>query len=114
MGFHLGRQAGGEFTLGGVDESMLAGKGDINYVSLDSNSGGREYWRIPLDAAVVGGESISFSSKGAAIDTGTTLILGPQAEVSKIYDKIGAESLGGGTWGFREWSSLPFFPVGWC
>ena len=63
-------------------------------------------------ALTVNGESVTLSSGSgayAAIDTGTTLIGGPNTEVANIYAQIsGSEALSGsydGYYSYREFAS---------
>ncbi|WVN89444.1 uncharacterized protein L203_104667 [Cryptococcus depauperatus CBS 7841] len=75
---------GGLATFGYLDSSLYSG--DITYVSIADDA---QYWQIPIDSAVIQGSSIPLgSSNMAAIDTGTTLIGGPEAIVAAIYAKI--------------------------
>ncbi|KAL1408679.1 hypothetical protein Q8F55_005492 [Vanrija albida] len=78
---------GGTITFGGVNESLYTG--DINYIPLV----GRDYWRIPLEYIEVNGEAVATGIANlAAIDTGSTLIVGPQDIVENFYAKVpGAE-----------------------
>lgn len=78
---------GGVFTLGQIDSNQYSG--DITYVNLPSTRSGRAgYWAIPMDSIEVGGQTINTSEELAAIDTGTTLIGGPQSEVEQIFSSI--------------------------
>jgi cathepsin D len=89
---------GGECTFGYTDPSLYTGS--INYVPMPSGS--LTYWTIPFDAALVGSTLVTLQSNTvAAIDTGTTLIIGPASDVSAIHSQIpGAREVGGGHWVF--------------
>lgn len=76
--FHLTRYStssrqsnpGGSLTLGSVDSSLY--EGSINYNSVTSQT----YWVIDMDSVDVGGKTVKLSgNSGAAIDTGTTLVV---------------------------------------
>lgn len=75
---------GGTVTLGYADSSLY--QGDITYVAIDSKN--QAYWNIAIAGITVQGTSVSMSAVQAAIDTGTTLIGGPSADVASIYAAI--------------------------
>lgn len=78
-------QEGGQFTMGGTDETKYTGS--INYISFSSSD--EDYWRIPMQAITVQGNAISsISNREAAIDTATTLIGVPSSDASAIYAQI--------------------------
>ena len=86
----------------GIDSSKLTG--DINYISIATSN--EDYWRIPLQGMTVQGNAVQIVSATAsqagdfvtdlavqtnaecAIDTGTTLIGAPQADIQAIYAQI--------------------------
>ncbi|WVR04620.1 hypothetical protein IAU60_001631 [Kwoniella sp. DSM 27419] len=75
---------GGVATFGFLDKSLYTG--DVTYVSVSDDA---QYWQIPMDGMTVQGKSVSVgSSNVAAIDTGTTLIGGPESIVTAIYANI--------------------------
>lgn len=86
--FYLGRaksntQAQSELTLGGRDTSRFTGP--VTQVPVSSET----YWQVPIDNAEVNGVSAGPTTKGqAAIDTGTTVILAPNAAAAAIFAKI--------------------------
>jgi hypothetical protein len=131
MGYHLARAADsnndGEVTFGGVDASKF--KGQLVEVPNVSTQG---FWEIKLDGVKFGGKTIASLSKGrtAILDTGTTLIVAPQADADAVHRAIpGAKSDGQGgytipctttgavtfSFGGREWPMTPndmkFLPV---
>lgn len=60
--------------------------GDVTYVNVGDNA---QYWQIEMASVTIQGSSVSLgSSNMAAIDTGTTLIGGPESVVASIYAKI--------------------------
>jgi len=120
---------GGVFTLGGTNTSLFSG--DIEFINMPSSE--LTFWLMSLTGAsdplrftlswdslmllagvTVQGNSISVptgSSAISAIDTGTTLIGGPTAQVQAIWNAVpNAQEIGSqmpGFWAFRElWQSL--------
>merc|ERR1712066_436786 len=81
FGFYLGDQKAGELEFGGVDKSHYSG--NFVYVPLSSET----YWAVALDGVKLGGSSIS-STKRAIVDSGTSLLAGPKADVQAIADKL--------------------------
>ena len=97
-------EPGGVLTLGGTNTSLYSGA--IEYQNLPA-SNANTYWLLEVSAITAQGSSIAVATGAvAAIDTGTTLIGGPSADVKKIYAAVpGAVALTGqleGYWGFRE------------
>jgi len=107
FGFWLNRDynadVGGELTLGGVDSSHYSGS--INYVPISSHG----YWQFHMSSISIGGSVVACSSGCEAIaDTGTSLIVGPSADVAAIHSRIGARlSNGQYTLSCATLSSLP-------
>lgn len=94
---------GGSLMLGGADASLYTGA--ISYVSV-TGSPALQYWNVPIAALSVQGTSITVGSgaNAAAIDTGTTLIGGPAAQVAAIYAAIpGARAMTGSYAGYYEY-----------
>ncbi len=87
--FYLGNSAKdfGELLLGGINTKKFTG--DITYVPLLSAT----YWEITMDKFSVKGTDYGVGSK-AIVDSGTSLLTGPSADVKKIADSIGAKELG--------------------
>jgi hypothetical protein len=75
----------GELDVGAIDINKYTG--ELFYQPLSSQS----YWEIKLDALKLGGSSVS-STLTAIVDTGTSLLAGPTADVKAIADKVGATS----------------------
>jgi len=73
----------GELTLGGYDKSKFTG--DLTWVPLVSDT----YWEIKLSSLSVNGQSITSAAK-AVIDTGTSLMAGPSADVKAFAALVGA------------------------
>merc|ERR1711920_1006345 len=84
--FYLGDNQPGELVFGGVDQKHYTG--DFSFVPLSSET----YWQVALDGVKLGAESVS-STKSAIVDSGTSLLAGPTAEVKAIADKLGAKSV---------------------
>ncbi|KAL1408673.1 hypothetical protein Q8F55_005486 [Vanrija albida] len=93
---------GGRVTFGGLDQTLY--QGQVNYVPLL----GQDYWRVPLDAFTVNGRPFvaraTDSQNSAIIDTGSTLVIGPQAAVDKMYSAIqGARKMTGQYSGYWQY-----------
>uniref|UniRef100_A0A671WM20 Cathepsin D n=1 Tax=Sparus aurata TaxID=8175 RepID=A0A671WM20_SPAAU len=90
--FYLNRnpdtEPGGELLLGGTDPKYYSG--DFNYVNITRQA----YWQIHMDGMSVGTQlSLCGSGCEAIVDTGTSLITGPSAEVRSLQKAIGATPL---------------------
>jgi len=90
--FYLGvGGAAGELVLGGVDRDHYVG--DFAYVPvIESVPGKLGYWALAMDDFQIGGTSVTEVRK-AIIDSGTSLIAAPTADVAKIAKKVGAKPL---------------------
>jgi cathepsin D len=83
-------ELGGELTLGGFDNTHFTG--DVSWVPLTAET----YWQIKMD-------QLSFKDQGycgadgckAIVDTGTSLLIGPVAEVTKINKQLGCITIRG-------------------
>lgn len=89
--FYLGQENGqpGELTFGGYDSSKF--EGELKYVKLDSAM----YWQITMDSVKAGDyEKVAASGDEitAIVDSGTTFITGPRAEVEKLAKAAGAKA----------------------
>ncbi|KAF9474316.1 acid protease [Pholiota conissans] len=89
---------GGIFTLGGTNSSLFTG--DIEFINMPS--GDPLFWTLPISSVTVGGKSVSLASAGsmAAIDTGTSLIAGPIADVRAIWAAVPGSTPSESTPGF--------------
>jgi len=85
--FYLSGTSGqaGELVLGGVDKSHYTG--DLTYVPLNNET----YWQVALDSMEMGGATTT--AKRAIIDSGTSLLAGPTADVKAFAAKVGATSI---------------------
>ncbi|XP_030070118.1 cathepsin E-A [Microcaecilia unicolor] len=86
--FHLKRENsddGGELLFGGIDHSLY--KGSIHWVPVTEKG----YWQIKMDSVTVRGRNL-FCANGcqAIVDSGTSLITGPAAQIRKLHEAIGA------------------------
>ncbi|XP_066969087.1 lysosomal aspartic protease-like, partial [Macrobrachium rosenbergii] len=78
-------EVGGELVLGGSDPAHY--EGEFHYVPV-SRVG---YWQLTTDAIKVGGVTKEFCNPCESIvDTGTSLIAGPKADVKSIMHDLGA------------------------
>ncbi|EPQ31985.1 uncharacterized protein PFL1_00183 [Pseudozyma flocculosa PF-1] len=78
---------GGVFTLGGTNSTLY--QGDIDYVPLIE----QQYWMLKLEGLSTSGESVALgTTTRAAIDTGTTLIGGPDDVVRELYAQVPGSS----------------------
>jgi Eukaryotic aspartyl protease len=86
----------GEITFGAVDPAKYTG--DIVYTPVSGGAAGD--WAIPLDAISYNGQAADgVKGKLAYIDTGTSYIFGPQADVAALYKLIpGAATVDGETY----------------
>ncbi len=83
--FYLGGEGPGELTVGGTDPSHYHGQ--LNWVPLEEPVG---YWAAGLDALRLADQDLKTSAKAAVIDSGTSLIIGPTADVQKLAEALGA------------------------
>lgn len=109
FGFYLNRdpeeEIGGELVLGGRDSSHYTG--DFTYLDVTH----RGYWQIHMDGVEVDGGKARVCRKGcqAIVDSGTSLIVGPDEEVYNIHRALGAVPSWNGEYLFScdELASLP-------
>jgi len=90
--FYLGSGgANGELVLGGVDPAHYTG--DFSYVPVIETAPGKYgYWALTMDDAKVGGKSIT-SVRKAIVDSGTSLLAVPTADIKKIATAVGAKQV---------------------
>ena len=85
--FRLGTDgASGELVIGGVDDSHY--RGDLHYLPLSNET----YWEVKLDGMSLGGKTVTKVQR-AILDTGTSVLAGPTAEVAVIAKQIGAHPI---------------------
>lgn len=80
--FDLGDESDGELTLGGYDESKFTG--DITWTPLSEP----KYWQIDLQNISIGG--FTSGATNGIVDSGTSLLTGPSAQIMKIATSVGA------------------------
>lgn len=87
--FYLGDNSPGELTFGGYDVTKYTG--DLITVPLTSAT----YWEIGLDAISAGSYHTTPNADGSPItgiiDSGTSLLVGPRAQVTKLAAAVGAK-----------------------
>eukprot|EP00062_Callorhinchus_milii_P017972 gi/632970946/ref/XP_007901929.1/ PREDICTED: cathepsin E [Callorhinchus milii] len=82
---------GGELLLGGINHECYTGS--INWVPVTE----RGYWQIRMDNVKIDGMlTLCINGCAAIVDTGTSLITGPEKEIRKLHKQLGAMSVGDG------------------
>ena len=83
--FHLGDSSGqdGELMLGGYNPDKYSGS--ISWIPLNAET----YWQVELNGVVFGSQTTT-STKRAILDTGTSLLAGPTADVKPMLTAMGA------------------------
>jgi len=76
---------GGELTFGGTNPARY--HGNITYVPVSRKG----YWEVSLDGFEIGDELMDMDPVGAAIDTGSSLIILPSILSEMIHKKLGAQ-----------------------
>ena len=79
----------GELILGGVDEDHYTG--EFHTIPLSSTT----YWEITMTGLHVGKRMVG-NTQRAIIDSGTSLLAGPQNDVAVLAEAIGASKILGG------------------
>lgn len=80
--FDLGDNSDGELTLGGYDDSKFTG--EITWTPLSEP----KYWQIDIEDVHAG--SFSSGTTNGIVDSGTSLITGPSATITRIATEVGA------------------------
>ncbi|KAM9336603.1 pepsin A-like [Symphorus nematophorus] len=74
-------------TFGGIDPNHYSGS--ITWIPLSS----QRYWQITVDSITANGQVVACNGGCQAIvDTGTSLIIGPQSDISRINNMLGANT----------------------
>jgi len=83
--FYLTSESGseGELMLGGYNTEKFTG--DITWIPLSAET----YWQVVLGGVTYNGQTVT-STKLAILDTGTSLLAGPKADVEPIMTLLGA------------------------
>jgi len=87
--FYLGAGTSSELVFGGVDSKHYTG--DFTYVPLNAET----YWQVHMNKLMLGDEQIGgflTKTQKAIVDSGTSLLAGPQGDVEAIAKKLGATS----------------------
>ncbi|KAJ7093224.1 aspartic peptidase domain-containing protein [Mycena epipterygia] len=85
------------FTMGALDSVLVPDPTRIAVSSVVRTGAAYDYWKLPCPSFTLDGTPFSLSSSrvvGATspigvLDSGTTLILGPSADVAALYNAIG-------------------------
>jgi saccharopepsin len=75
----------GEAIFGGIDDSAYSGK--LHYVPVRRKA----YWEVELEKITFGDDELELENTGAAIDTGTSLIVTPTDVADMLNAQIGAK-----------------------
>ncbi|KAH7914886.1 aspartic peptidase domain-containing protein [Hygrophoropsis aurantiaca] len=86
-------QSGSELRIGGVNSALY--KGAFTYTNVTRAA----FWQIDVGSVSANGTQI-LSNVSAVVDSGTTVITGDTASVSKLYAAVGGVALGGGTYAY--------------
>jgi len=89
--FYLGHNAPGELVIGGVDDSKYTGEFTYHPV-VDMVPGKKGYWEVVMDDFQINGKSVLSANKGV-VDSGTSLLALPTADIKNIANLVGAKQL---------------------
>jgi len=81
---NLDQTIGGEMTLCGTDTTHY--RGEIAWSPLTQ----MDYWRINMQGLTINGHDYASGGISAIVDTGTSLMAGPTAEIRQIQRVLGA------------------------
>ncbi|KAI8880554.1 endopeptidase [Backusella circina FSU 941] len=98
-----GDEEGGELVFGGSNPSHY--KGELHW----SNIRRKGYWEITLENVKFGGDYIDLDPVGAAIDTGSSLLVVPTTIADLINHELGAEKNWAGQYTL-DCSKIPELP----
>lgn len=89
--FYLGHNSPGELLIGGVDDSKYTG--DFTYHPVvEMVPGKKGYWEVVMDDFQINGQSVISAKKGV-IDSGTSLLALPTADIKAVATAVGAKQL---------------------
>lgn len=89
--FYLGNNSPGQLVIGGVDDTKYTG--DFSYLPVvDMVKGLRGYWEIAMDDFQISGSTV-IATKRAIVDSGTSLLAIPAADIKTIAKLIGAKTV---------------------
>ncbi|KAG0748959.1 hypothetical protein G6F57_000525 [Rhizopus arrhizus] len=77
---------GGELAFGGIDEERFSG--NITWSPVTRKG----YWEIELQNTKFNGQPMNMGTIGAAIDTGTSLLIAPTAVAEFVNNQIGGQA----------------------
>ncbi|KAF8756165.1 Xylanase inhibitor N-terminal [Rhizoctonia solani] len=90
----VGKNApGSELTVGGMNTAAFIGQVAFSPV-LTTQGQPPSFWTINMGQASVGGKPVQTASQFATIDTGTSVVIAPQADAQAIYAAIPGSKLG--------------------
>jgi saccharopepsin len=95
---------GGSISFGEIEEEYFTGSLEWAPVIRPA------YWEVALTGISLNGKKVNIKSKGAAIDTGTSLIAMPTAEANALNTAIGAKKSWNGQWSV-ECDKIPTLPT---
>ncbi|CAK5263041.1 unnamed protein product, partial [Mycena citricolor] len=103
--FRLGssEEDGGEAIFGGIDHTAYSGK--LTYLPVRRKA----YWEVELEMIKFGDDELDLENTGAAIDTGTSLIVVPTDVAEMLNAQIGAKKSWNGQYTI-ECSKVPSLP----
>jgi cathepsin D len=84
FGFYLGEKATSELVFGGVDPAHYTG--EFTWIPLASAT----YWQVELQEVQIGDKYFAPRFGPAIVDSGTSLIVGPEPEIDFLAYHIGA------------------------
>ncbi|EKM78686.1 hypothetical protein AGABI1DRAFT_114293 [Agaricus bisporus var. burnettii JB137-S8] len=83
----------GEITFGDVDPTKFDAASVVKLPNVNQQG----FWEVKMDAVSVNGQDLNLAGRSAILDTGTTLIIAPQADADVIHAAIqGSQSDGQG------------------
>ncbi|CAF0868602.1 unnamed protein product [Rotaria sordida] len=94
---------GGEIIFGGSDPALYDGK--FTYVDVTR----KDYWQFKLDGIAFDSNEYCKGGCQAIADTGTSLLVGPKAEIASLNAKLGAIPIASGEY-IIECSAIPKLP----
>ena len=74
----------GEITFGGLDSTKF----DAQTLTTFKNVNTQGFWEGDLGAVTVDGQDAGLQGRTAILDTGTTLVAGPQSAIEALYAQI--------------------------
>jgi hypothetical protein len=89
FGFYLESGPNSEMVFGGVDPKHYVG--DFTYVPLNAET----YWQVHLNTLTLGNTKIGnmmTKTQNAIVDSGTSLLAGPESDVQAIAQMLGADT----------------------